>query len=544
MPKENEIKDVSTTPKEKLSKQQTWSMLEFMNNLYLGHKGYGYFTPQTQNQNELDLNNSSVKVDYDKILKALENSKQYQSELQAYSQNMEWIDSIYGKTLKLYDNMLSFDWYYDCVNASGADYKSKEYKQDKKRLYKFFDNFNHKEEFRNILKQVVRNGVFYGWFRDSYGTIDETAIEDLKYETKRQQKFTIQTMPRDRCLLTRKWEGGMIYDFDMGYFLNSNVDINLFDPIFRKMYMDTFQGDTDTYVPSNQLTAKAGQFVYWRQCSPTDGMVCVKYDTDNFKTVPPFASLMKSVFNNTAIEKLQYDKDMISAYALLYGEMETHKGTTSQEKNNFKIDPALLGQLMEYVSTSVQKNIKTLAMPTVENKLGQFTDNEPLMSQYQYQSSSAQGASSSSLIYSTNKASQSETLNGLTFDYNVVSHLYRQFEAILNLYANKKTRKYKFRIHLDGGNYPHMREEKRKALGEMITVGIVPNVSYIASVYSMQPQSLDRMMEESKNGEMTENLVMLLNANTAKSGEDGEVGNQVKDDGDLAEGGATSRDYD
>lgn len=531
---------------QKIEQNDVWNVLEFVNSLNNGLRGYGYYTPQIQNSNQLDLNNNSTKVSYDGILKALENSKEYQSQLQAYSQNLEWIDSIYGKTLKLYDNLLAFDWYYDCINIrNNSEWSSAEYQEDVKRLYKFFDNFNHKEEFRNILKQVMRKGVFYGWFRDTYGTINDNPIE-LDYTVKRQQKFAIQTMPQDYCMLTNKWEGGMIYDFDLSYFLQSSVDIALFDPSFYKKFRDTFEGDVNKYIPSNQLNKRNGQFVYWSQCSPLDGMVCVKYDTDNFKVVPPFSALMKSVFNNTAIEKLQYDKDMISAYAILMGEIKLMEKGSSEKADNFSILPSTLGVLMELVKQSVQTNIKTLALPTTDNRYAQFTDNSPLMSQYQYQSSSAQGAGASSIIYSTTKSNQAEVLNGLTFDYNMVAHLYRQFEAILNLYANKKTKHFKFKIHLDGMNeYPHLRQEKRKALNELFTVGIVPNISYVASVYGMQPQSLDRMMEEAKYGKMTDKLVLLLNKNTMSGfGEDGKVGNVKKDVNDLADGGAESQNYD
>ena len=145
---------------QKLEQEQVWSVLEFANNLYHGMNGYGYFTPQVQNQNQLDLNNTNVKVTYDGLLKALENSKDYQDQLRQYSQNLEWIDTIYGKTLRYYETMLSFDWHYECINVkNNSEWKSKEYQDDVKRMYKFFDNFDYKSDFKAILKQVIRQGV-------------------------------------------------------------------------------------------------------------------------------------------------------------------------------------------------------------------------------------------------------------------------------------------------------------------------------------------------------------------------------------------------
>ena len=62
-----------------------------------------------------------------------------------------------------------------------------------------------------------------------------------------------------------------------------------------------------------------------------------------------------------------------------------------------------------------------------------------------------------------------------------------------------------------------------KKTGEKVAVkimdkGILPNISKIASLYDMQPQELDSMMDEMKNGDTLDKLTLLLNTNTSKDG--------------------------
>ena len=45
---------------------------------------------------------------------------------------MSIFDTIYSKTIRYYSKILAFDLHWNCINASGSDYTSKEYKDDEK----------------------------------------------------------------------------------------------------------------------------------------------------------------------------------------------------------------------------------------------------------------------------------------------------------------------------------------------------------------------------------------------------------------------------
>jgi hypothetical protein len=133
---------------------------------------------------------------------------------------MEVFDMLYNRTVEYYTNLLSFDLQITCKNVKNPkeDYGSSRYLEDKARVYKFLDNFDYKSEFRRVVKQVLRHETHYVSFRNNMNKNDP--------------KYTLQTLPQDRCLLTGYFETGLLFDFDMMYFIGTpGVDIDCYDPI-------------------------------------------------------------------------------------------------------------------------------------------------------------------------------------------------------------------------------------------------------------------------------------------------------------------------
>ena len=63
----------------------------------------------------------------------------------------------------------------------------------------FLTKFDYKTEFRNVLKQVMKNETYYTWFRRQ------------KWGNKG-MKYALQVMPQDYCMLTGYWEKGLLFD--------------------------------------------------------------------------------------------------------------------------------------------------------------------------------------------------------------------------------------------------------------------------------------------------------------------------------------------
>lgn len=241
-----------------LSANQVEAVMQFAQGMWAAER-YNVYTPWLQNQLLNNLNNTPKVPTYKAITDALASYKESAENLQGYMEFMQKFDMIFARTLMSYVNVLSFDLRVS-DNATPEERRSKEYQEEKKKVYRFLDNFDYKAEFRKMLQEMLRHEVVYVWFRKT------------KWGNKG-MKCALQILPQDRCLLTGYWDEGMLFDFDMGYFLQPGVDIDGFDPVFKKYYNDIF-GEAQNprnYIPTNPLSSRDGVFALWTQTSPDDG---------------------------------------------------------------------------------------------------------------------------------------------------------------------------------------------------------------------------------------------------------------------------------
>lgn len=496
--------------KQKLTEEELNYTLEFANALY---NGYGIYNPFNQNNNLLNLGGKSSKFTKSELIKALESSPYDYKKLAEYSSFYETFDAIYAKTLRYYSGLLSFDLEYQCINIKNpSEYASEQYKQDLQRVWKFLDKFDYKQEFKKCLDIMLRRDICYVWFRDSEN-IDTTI--DIE-ETKKSRKFALQIMPQDFCTITGYFNNSqLLYDIDMSYFLQQNIDINLFAPQIKSMLREIYKDNT---YKNNTSLARKGCYANYCQCSPLDGAYAFKFDNSTFAQRPPFVSLLKSCLSNDEIEKMQYDKNMLSAWSIISGEIPLLSDTKVTKSDQFAINPKTMAGLMSLVESGIKGNIKPIVMPAKNIRNSSFDDQNPSMFKNQLKSSAGQGASASDLIYSDSNLSQFAMQNAILTDYSYIKKVYSQFSQFLNFYINKKTVKYKFDFVLDGLDREWWRDTKLTNIMKLSDKGLTLPSQYFASAMGYKPQNFARALEEARYGGMVDNLTLLLNVNTTKDG--------------------------
>lgn len=519
-------------PTEKLTQSQLQDVINFAETIYTAERyGQRFYSPWMSNQLMNNLNNSPRPFTMQDLRTALKAYKESASTLQDYTEFMKHWDIIFARTLESYANVLAFDLQVVCANAfTDEEYQSEDYKKDKQRVYQFLNGFDYKAEFRRVVQQCMTTEVGYYWFRKT------------KWGNKG-MKCTLQLMPQDRCILTGYWEKGLLYDFDMTYFLNPGVDIDGFDPTFKKYYNRVF-GETngiDNYRPSNVLNDRTGTYAMWTQTSPADGAWAFKRDLSNFNETPFLAPYMLSTLRNNEIEELQYNKDLISAYAILAGELRLFDNAKSGTKaDQFAINPTTLGVFMGKVKAGLPDNVKAVAMPTENTRMYQYNDSNTDIYESQLKSSAGQGGGISRVIYSSDRMSNAEIQYAVEQQYNIMKPMYSQFQNFLNFYVNKLTKKYKFRFIFDGCAYEFDRANRFDRLLKIADKGIVLNSSAYASVIGMEPQDFEQSLSEGHAGEMLDKLSMLLNTNTTKDG--GTGGRPREGSTTLTDSGEASRE--
>jgi hypothetical protein len=116
-----------------------------------------------------------------------------------------------------------------------------------------------------------------------------------------------------------------------------------------------------------------------------------------------------------------------------------------------------------------------------------------------------------------------------------------EFIAVADI--DETTGESNFNFEFNGCTRSFQREERRKALNELTTLGLTPNTSYFASVYGIKPQTFERMLEEAHYGDLTSKLTMLMNKNTMSGVTDNGSGRPTADYSDMTDNGATAREY-
>ena len=427
-----------------LDKNQVDKVLEFSDAIMNYGFMQGFWSPWQSNQLLKDLSGNQI-TDKDNartlanLRKALGNYKNNGELIQGFMEFAESYDMLFARTVESYINSLSFDLQVVCCNAYSSDeYQSKEYIEDKKRINDFLLKFDYKKEFRNVLRQILLKETYYTWFRKT------------KWNNKG-MKFALQVLPQDRGLLTGYWEKGLLFDFDMSYFLIAGTDIDGYDPAFKKYYQRVFGSNPiSNYRPTNPLDDRVGVYAMWTQTSPEDGAWAFKFRTEDFTSTPFLAPYLKNALSNDQIAQMQYDKDMAEAYAILAGEIETFdtaKSGTITDQTVFK--PTTLGGFMAKAKAGLNNATKLAAMPLQNLKWYQFEDKNADMYDTQLATSAAVGTGLSRVIYSTDRMSNAEIEAALNETYQTMKPMYYQFANFMEFFGNKLTKKYKFKFLFD-----------------------------------------------------------------------------------------------
>lgn len=547
--------EVDTSQIDEITTQDVWNVMDFYAGLYGQLKGYNNipYDATMENNNLIDLNNNPKIPSYDTLRQAIINYKDNAELLQDFSEFMKAWDTLYAKIIDTKLSMLNFDisWYVDpYMIKDTSELSSTAFKEDYRRVSKFMSKFKAKQEFRKVAENTLITDTYFCWLRDSYGAFndDELTLED-EQKVKKSQNFALQMMPQAECKITGSsvYPNTFLWDFNLDYFDNAWVNIDNYDPSLKQAY-ESILGNKQirSFVNNNNdLNRVSKSFDGYVRTKVGSGAYCFKYDTSNFNAVPPYAKLMRECFNNEDIAKLQRSKDVVSAQALILGEMKTKKDDKiGNDKNSFIIDPKQVGTLLKIARNMVNNvNIKQIALPLEETRLYQFNDMNPKMVDNRLTSVAGQSISSGSMVYTDEKMGQFEQQNALTLDYHsIADRLYPQFENFLEFFVNKKTKKYRFKFKVDGSTLPFLRQPKIDNQLKWCNMGVQVDVPKIASLMGYDANELESMMMMAKYGGMQDNLMLLMNSNTSTDGS--QVGNPTKAIQDKSDSASVSDEYD
>jgi hypothetical protein len=486
--------------------------------------GSGMFmlSPQILNSSIKELNMISSNFSTDQIRRMVMQPHLYEQELRKLSLLYFQTISLYQQTIKLWSNMLTFDWEptpytLDGKQISLSDMNSAAYKKDYAEMTKFFNSFNVKNEFSKVLWNICMYDTFYTSVRE---------YDDHIY---------LQELPSSHCMIDSDSYLGYLFSFDLSYFTNSGVDINAFSPTLRSQYASSLRNTKINYNPN--LPSRNGKWVQWTPMLPEDSWV-FKFNSTFAGSVPPLLSALIDYSKIDKFKDLEEMKKELEAYKVIFATVPRLSGNkTGNKADDFSISAAELGKFVSAVKTTLNKGVDFKAAPLENFTSFDFSpaSNEKNLLETELKNIMLQTGVSDAIGMpsSVNMAS-----SGIykTFNSTVMSNIYGQFNNFCEYQVNKRTKKYKYKIRYLGTMFD--KEERRKNADSDMEKGLITPA--IFSSRGIQITDANNVLNMMYSLGFPEILKPIKTASTMSSKEK-ESGREKKDDTELTDSGENTR---
>ena len=167
------------------------------------------------------------------------------------------------------------------------------------------------------------------------------------YGDPKDNEFFIHLLPADYCKISSEhfYGGRLNYAFDLSYFDSNSYYLEIFDPVFKKMY--------NQYKSDNQLR--------WQEL-PIERTFCIKINIDNLDfPIPPFCGMFESIISLCDLQQIQDAKDELSAYKLINMKIPLISG--SKDIDDFAIDLDLSNAFYKKALGIIPENAATILSP-------------------------------------------------------------------------------------------------------------------------------------------------------------------------------------
>jgi len=474
-----------------ITEEQVWDVIEFSRSM---SRAYGsmYMSPELLSARMRDVNLNPLAATEAMLTEAMVSPKENEKNLQEFSQSFELTSMVYKRLLSYLGNMLAFDISYTS-NAKPEDYGTLKYKRELETIEEFIDRFEYVKEFRTVVKEMLRNDAYFGCMRD----VGDAII--------------LQELPPEYCKITGRWGNGFLFSFNMYWFMQPGVDLDLYPKFFTEKWNEiwgnkipTSEAPYDASLPP-ELRGMGIQRDNWVDV-PVDIGVCFKLTPELATRLPYFTPLFNDLVLQPLMRTLQKNLAMASASKIIMGEVPyLNKEAKATVKDSVAISPDLLGKFMALVKSALSDSVKIASAPLEHIQGIEFKNDNELYDSYLRTALASSGINTNLIFSSDIKPNSVETQLSLNVDEQMMTALYDQFTAFLNYWGAKYTQKYKFRFEFEGTTFFLNRDFRYTKAMELFDKGIVLPQKIAASI-GMKPSVMRKHMEEAKGTKFMEML--------------------------------------
>lgn len=508
-----------------ISKQEVWDVLAFARAL-AGSVFPNVYSPFMLNERLKDISYTPLAATQDELNRALADPKNSEDQLRSFVENFETVSMPLKRMFSYMASHLSMDLTYTVKNANSLDeYKSKKFTKDQNILYDYFDRFDHKFEFRNAIKQMLRNELFAFAIREDG------------------EKIVLQELPLQYVKVTARSDYFLLISFDFYYFFMAGVNIDLYPPFFKKKFREIMRNRTSTsYDPSLSPEARGrSRYAYWVDI-PIQVGGAFKLDRSLITAIPYFAGLMPDLINHDLMRSLQKNLNMAQSAKILAGSVPLLKDTKASVRDMLAIDPTTLGKFLNLVKNSLNSAINLSVAPLEDMKQISFDGDPKMMDEWLRTMISTAGVDAQVIYNSQQKLNLVDSQLSFESDSKIMEQqLYPQFNSFLEYCINRHLKWYKYSFALEGNDYYLNRQQRFDKQMDLMGNGIVLPQK-IAAAMGMKPQTLFRMMQESKAMNFTTDLMTPIIPAFQQSPIGGGGGRPSKPDSQISDAGAETKE--
>jgi hypothetical protein len=438
-----------------------------------------------------------------------------------------YLKNMLMKRMVLYlSNSLSWNLDWVCTTPD-VKYDSKEFKKDKDRMISFFDRFNIKEQFTQIMQTMVLNETYFGQLRDDY------------------EKVAFQQLPQQYCTITARNPYGFNYDFNFQWFFSANTSIEMYHPVFKKMYNELFKDSDTQYNPSASFLNRDSTWAMWVQTNLEDGFWAFKLQPFLTSRIPFLAPLFIDASLQPLYRTLAKNSAIQSAQKLLVGQVGLNKDSKGGSlANNFNISADQLGKFLQLVRSGISEVIGVTAAPLENMDTHSFELPARNVQSESNMILASQSGISSRLLYTLDKSNLEETRNSISVDEMMLKPVYSGFENFLNFRVNRETKKYKFKFMLSGFEFDSSKRKARDDFFQYANLGIfLPGK--LGEALGVQRYDVERMLAESKAEKWEDKVTFitpLFQQSKEQQAANSGAGRPQKNEDELTESGSETRE--
>lgn len=451
-----------------------------------------------------NLTTTFYKYTKDDVAKFLKNPERYEKQLRLAINHIYNASPHFRRLIQYFVGLSDLAYIVSPYKIDTATAKPKTIKNNYRKVINTLTAMDIKNQFPKILRVCLREDVFYGTFRVSSDSI------------------IIQQLPSDYCKIA-------VVENNV---LNVSFDFSLFDsyPLLLSNYPPEFEQKYALYL-KNRMNMK------WQELeSPYSFAVKCSDDILDYP-IPPFAGVLREVYDIEDYKDLKLTKTALENYAILVMKLGISK------EGDWTMDYNKATDFWKNLDSVLPEEVGSVLSPMDIEKIDFDKSNVGATNTIaDAEQSLFSAAGVSSLLFNNEKASSNALLLSIKADQAITYGIVKGIEGVINRFVQHQNYGRYFKVtFLDCSPY------NRKELGDSYLKACqfgLPMVSYYCASQGLAQSDMDCMnyLEDTVLG-IKDRFIPLLSSSTSSS----EIiekarGTPQKDIGELSDSGEDSRE--